>query len=81
MGMCSMVQEAFEVRDKNGQKRMPVNGFVVLMLVLLIQLIINALMGQWLWNNSVRKLIPGLNKARWWDTVAIALLLLIVVPQ
>ena len=26
MGMCSMVKEAFEVKDANGQKKMPING-------------------------------------------------------
>ena len=57
------------------------NGVLVLVLALLLQLLLNALVGQWLWNNSLVKLAPMLKKARWWDTLAVAVLVMLVSPQ
>lgn len=87
--MFTQVCEAFvnHANNKANNKaeepaeKKPVNMVLVLVLALLLQLLINALVGQWLWNNSVRKLVPSFGKARWWDTIALAVLLMIVVPH
>ena len=48
---------------------------------IIIVLILNLLVGPWLWNNILRRLVPSLGRARWYDTVALALLLGLVIPH
>ena len=60
------------------------NGRVsVLAIVLgvLVVLVLNLVVGPWLWNNVVRRLVPGTGKADWWHTVALAVLLALIVPS
>ena len=47
----------------------------------LIVLVINILVGPYLWNNVLRRLVPNLGKARWFDTIALAILLGLLVPN
>ena len=47
----------------------------------LIVLVINILVGPYLWNNVLRRLVPNLGKARWYDTIALAILLGLLVPN
>lgn len=60
------------------------NGKLTLASILLgivVVLIINVLVGPYLWNNVLRRLVPSLGKARWYDTIALALLLGLLVPN
>tara|TARA_B100000035_G_C20982678_1_gene546227 strand:+ start:1042 stop:1281 length:240 start_codon:yes stop_codon:yes gene_type:complete len=79
MGVQGFLVEAFQsnVAPEDKEKM----SVWVLLLALLVQLLLNALVGQWLWNNSLVKLVPNLKKARWWDTIALAVLFMIVLPQ
>ena len=47
----------------------------------LIMVLINVLVGPLLWNNVLRRLVPSLGKARWYDTMAVAVLLGLLVPN
>ena len=47
---------------------------VSLIVGLLLIVIINVLVGPALWNNVLRRLVPNLGKARWYDTLALAIL-------
>ena len=38
------------------------------------------ILGPWLWNNVLRRLVPGLGRARWYDILLLAILFAIVVP-
>ena len=62
-----------------------VNGRNVSVLALIVGIIVvlvlNLLVGPWLWNNIARRLIPSLGRARWYDTVALALLLGLIIPH
>ncbi len=62
-----------------------VNGRNVSMYALLISIVIvlllNVLVGPWLWNNVLRRLVPGAGRARWYDTVALALLFGLIIPH
>tara|TARA_B100000886_G_C20014414_1_gene323263 strand:- start:39 stop:290 length:252 start_codon:yes stop_codon:yes gene_type:complete len=62
-----------------------VNGRNVSVLALIVGIIVvlvlNLLVGPWLWNNIARRLIPSLGKAKWYDTVALALLLGLIIPH
>jgi len=82
MGLNSIVNEAVQANNTVGEVSSGHKNNVLLMVVvLLLQLVLNALIGQFLWNESLVKLIPALSKARWWDTLALSVLLLLVLPQ
>tara|TARA_E500000331_G_scaffold309595_1_gene315824 strand:- start:108 stop:317 length:210 start_codon:yes stop_codon:yes gene_type:complete len=51
-------------------------GLIALLLFVLFALIL----GPWLWNNVLRRLVPGVGKARWYDILLLAILVAIVVP-
>ena len=44
------------------------------LLVLVLMLLINFVVGPWLWNNVLTRLVGGLKKAQWYDTVLLNLL-------
>ena len=52
-----------------------------LLLGVLIILVLNLLVGPWLWNNIVKRLVPVVGRARWYDTVALAILLGLILPN
>ena len=86
MGLNMLIKEAFQANNNvtannNNQGKSGMSNVLVLVLALLLQLLLNALVGQWLWNNSLVKLVPMLKKARWWDTLAVAILVMLVSPQ
>lgn len=54
---------------------------LALVLGIIIVLVLNLLVGPWLWNNVARRLVPALGKARWYDTVALALLFGLIIPH
>jgi hypothetical protein len=62
-----------------------VNGRNVSVLALvvgiIIVLVLNLLVGPWLWNNILKRLVPSVGRARWYDTVALALLLGLIIPH
>jgi len=51
-------------------------GLIALVLFVLFALIL----GPWLWNNVLRRLVPGVGRARWYDILLLAILFAIVVP-
>jgi len=84
MGLNMLIKEAFQANNNtvaNNKGKSGMSNVLVLVLALLLQLLLNALVGQWLWNNSLVKLVPMLKKARWWDTLAVAVLVMLVSPQ
>ena len=84
MGLNMLIKEAFQANNNtvaNNKGKSGMSNVLVLVLELLLQLLLNALVGQWLWNNSLVKLVPMLKKARWWDTLAVAVLVMLVSPQ
>jgi hypothetical protein len=50
-------------------------SLVSLIVALLIVVVVNLLVGPWLWNNVLKRLVPSVGKARWYDTVLLSLLL------
>ena len=56
-------------------------GLASLLLGILIVLVLNLLVGPWLWNNILKRLVPVVGKARWYDTVALAILLGLIIPN
>lgn len=79
----SKVSNAVENAMNNNVVNVNGNNVSMLSLVvgIIVVLVLNLLVGPWLWNNILRRLVPMLGKARWYDTVAIALLLGLIVPH
>ena len=53
-----------------------------LLLSIIIVLLLNGLVGPWLWNNVLRRLIPALKlgEAKWYDIFLINLILTLALP-
>jgi hypothetical protein len=51
-------------------------GLIALVIFVLIALVL----GPWLWNNVLRRLVPGVGRSRWYDILLLAILVSIVVP-
>ena len=79
----SKVSNAVENAMNNNVVNVNGNNVSMLSLVVgvIVVLVLNLLVGPWLWNNILRRLVPMLGKARWYDTVALALLLGLIVPH
>ena len=56
-------------------------SLAAILLGILIVLVLNLLVGPWLWNNILKRLVPVVGKARWYDTVALAILLGLIIPN
>jgi len=52
-----------------------------LVIAMLLMLLLNIVVGPFLWNNVLRRLVPSLKVARWYETVALALLFGLIIPH
>ena len=52
-------------------------GLIALVVFVLLALVL----GPWLWNNVLKRLVPGVGIARWYDILLLAILLAIIVPM
>ena len=52
-----------------------------IVLGLLLVILLNLVVGPWLWNNVARRLVPSLGKARWYDILLLALLMGLIIPN
>jgi len=52
-----------------------------LAIAVLLMLLLNIIVGPFLWNNVLRRLIPTLRVARWYETVALAILFGLIIPH
>ena len=62
-------------------KKLAMRELVAVLVLLVLVLVLNFVFGPWLWNNILRRLVPSLGKARWYDTVALSVLLGLVLPM
>jgi hypothetical protein len=77
-----MMNHVVQANNTVGQEsRTHKTDALVLFLVLMLQLLLNALVGQWIWNNSLVKLVPSISKARWYDTLLLSILFLLILPN
>ena len=52
-----------------------------LVIAVLLMLLLNIVVGPYLWNNVLRRLVPSLKVARWYETVALAILFGLIIPH
>ena len=51
------------------------------LIALLVFVLLALVLGPWLWNNTLRRLVPGLGRSRWYDILLLSILVAIVVPN
>jgi hypothetical protein len=82
MGLNKMMNHVVQANNKVGDEaKSHRDDALVLFVVLVLQMLLNALVGQWIWNNSVVKLVSGVSKARWYDTLLLSVLFLLILPN
>ena len=84
MAKCGEVVETFVMMNNAPNNSERVNGknrMVAVLVSLAIFALINLVAGPYLWNEVMRKLVPACGKARWFDTVALSILLGLILPQ
>ena len=52
-----------------------------LVIAMLLMLLLNIVVGPFLWNNVLRRLVPSLKVAKWYETVALAILFGLIIPH
>lgn len=68
---------AVDVRDAKESRVV----LIALLVSVLIIVLLNIVVGPFLWNNVFRSLVPVARKARWFDTLGLAVLLALIVPH
>ena len=63
------------------EKTVERNKLLAMVLVVLFLLLLNFVFGPWLWNNVLRRLVPMLGTARWYDTVGVTVLFALILPN
>tara|TARA_B100001093_G_scaffold511119_1_gene578342 strand:- start:757 stop:1023 length:267 start_codon:yes stop_codon:yes gene_type:complete len=63
------------------EKKVATKDLVAALIVIVLILVLNFVFGPWLWNNVLKRLVPSVGKARWFDTVALSVLLGLVLPM
>ena len=63
------------------EKKLAMRELVAVLVLLVIVLVLNFVFGPWLWNNVVKRLVPSVGTARWYDTVLLSVLLGLVLPM
>jgi hypothetical protein len=54
---------------------------IAILISVLIMVLLNILVGPVLWNSVLTRLVPSLGKARWYDTLAVAVLFALIIPH
>lgn len=63
------------------EKKVAMREVVAALVLLVLVLVLNFVFGPWLWNNVVKRLVPSVGKAKWFDTVLLSVLLGLVLPM
>ena len=66
------------VEGNNLERELAKASLRAALIALVVFVLLSLVLGPWLWNNVVRKLVPGTGRASWWHTVALAILLSLV---
>ena len=79
-GVVENAVKANNVQDVNESKQGKML-LTALLISVFIMILLNILVGPLLWNSVFSRLVPGLRKARWYDTLALAVLFALIIPH
>ena len=79
----SIIENSVAINNSNtsSEKTVNQNKLVALLINLFIVLVVNFVFGPYLWNEVMCKLVPACGKARWFDTVALGVLIALIKPN
>lgn len=79
----NVVENAVAMNNSNNrvEKNSNQNKLMAALITLVVVLVINLVVGPFLWNEVMCHLVPACGKARWYDTVALGILLSLVLPN
>ena len=64
----------------NNQKEEARSRLSMVIAVVVVYIILMVLVGPWLWNNVLKRLVPAVGKAKWYDIILLAILVGLVAP-
>lgn len=85
-----MLVESFKniaIRNNNNvnnvDKSVAEGALLGVVLAIIIIIVLQFVVGPWLWNNVLRRLLPalGLAKAQWYDIFLLHVALMLIIPQ
>jgi len=66
-------------KNTNDNNKKAFNDYVLgVVVALALVVLVNFVLGPWLWNNVLRRLVPALGKARYYDTVLLSVLMSLI---
>lgn len=66
-------------KDVNHSNKKAFNDYVLgVVVALTLTVMVNFVLGPWLWNNVLRRLVPVVGKARYYDTVLLSVLMSLI---
>lgn len=66
-------------KNANDNNKKAFNDYVLgVVVALALVVLVNFVLGPWLWNNVLRRLVPALGKARYYDTVLLSVLMSLI---
>ena len=55
-------------------------ALISLAIAIIVLLVVHLVLGPWLWNNVLKRLVPAVGAAKWYDTVLLSILLGLLFP-
>ena len=68
------------VEGNNLERELAKASLRAALIALVVFVLLSLVLGPWLWNNVLRRLVPSLGVARWYDILLLALLFGIMIP-
>ena len=64
--------------SNNNKRKVTVGAMLIATMIIIL---INITLGPYLWNNIFCRLVPGIKKARWYDTLGLCVLFSLIIPH
>jgi len=77
---CNVETFRVAMEGDNLEREIAKASLRVALIALVVFVLLALVLGPWLWNNVLRRLVPGLGRSRWYDILLLAILFAIVVP-
>ena len=78
---CNVETFRVAMEGDNLEREIAKASLRVALIALVVFVLLALVLGPWLWNNVLKRLVPGVGIARWYDILLLAILLAIIVPM
>ena len=77
---CNVETFRNAVEGNNLEREIAKASLRAAMIALVVFILLALVLGPWLWNNVLRRLVPSVGKARWYDILLLSILFGIMIP-